>query len=109
MLIKLEQNNVQIYNNSKSATMVSGSCNNFQKESGSSTTDPTSFCVAYDDGMNLNIDFRDLIPTLIPLSESEEYPGFCEETVRTITCDNRSDDMKKEEDVGIPPPKKERD
>ncbi|KAL3282223.1 hypothetical protein HHI36_005417 [Cryptolaemus montrouzieri] len=45
----------------------------FKKESDSSSMDPTSFCVAYDDGTGLNIDFCDISPTSIPLSESE-YP-----------------------------------
>ncbi|KAL3277005.1 hypothetical protein HHI36_012367 [Cryptolaemus montrouzieri] len=76
LLIKLAQNNVQHFNNSNSATMVSDSCNNFQKESDSFTLDPTSFCVAYDDGMDLTID-----PTLVPLSESW-YSSFCEEIGR---------------------------
>ncbi|KAL3271936.1 hypothetical protein HHI36_022406 [Cryptolaemus montrouzieri] len=126
-----------------------------------STTDPTSFCVAYDDGMDLNIDFREISPVLIRLRESE-YPSICEvigkgqytelldittssvmeecsqiselnfdnsnnniesrqhivpmtednrepSRKRSVTCDNRSDDIEKQENVGIPPPKIERD
>ncbi|KAL3271940.1 hypothetical protein HHI36_022410 [Cryptolaemus montrouzieri] len=64
--------------------MVSDLCNNFQNESDSSTTDPTSFCAAYDDGMDLKIDFRDISLTLIPLSESE-YPSFFTEKYSQIS------------------------
>ncbi|KAL3268697.1 hypothetical protein HHI36_007800 [Cryptolaemus montrouzieri] len=146
--------------------MVSDLCNNFQKENDSSTTDPTSFCVAYDDGMYLNMDFRDISPTLIPLIteecsqisesvfdnltnniesqvshncvqittkdmllpsiihnsqpratndiESDDIVPMTEDNgepsrKRSNTCDNRSDNIKNQEDVGIPPPKKKKE
>ncbi|KAL3270202.1 hypothetical protein HHI36_009258 [Cryptolaemus montrouzieri] len=54
--------------------MVSDLCNNSQKESDSSTTDPTSFCVAYDDDMDLNIDFRDTSPSFCEEIESGKAP-----------------------------------
>lgn len=70
LLIKLSQRNVQHYNNSNSATMVSELNANFQKENYTYITDASSLCVP-DDPIDLSIDFRDISPTLLPLSESE--------------------------------------
>lgn len=79
LLIKLSQNNVQHYNNSNCATMVSQLLLNcdLQKET-ETNTDRPSLCVPYDDRIVSCIDSR-VIGPLIPISESEYCPSFCEE------------------------------
>lgn len=68
LLIKLSQNNVQHYNNSNSATMVSQLNSDMQKLN-ETVMNPPSLCVPYEDHMDTStIDCRVISP-LIPLSE----------------------------------------